>query len=510
LLHAELVSPAGKVLTAVKLKAEMGRAAGQFHLPDTAATGVYRLRAYTNWMQKVPGSYLYDQPLVVYNLRNPAMTVRAGGPGNGPAPRAPVTVRFYPEGGRLLEGILCVAGIRATGPDGSGVALRGRLFDDLGQEAAAFATDATGLGKVAFKPLPGRTYQAEAFDGIQAAIQLPPVHREGYALRVDNGPPDQVRVRVDQAGAPAADSLLLVVQHRRTLVHTAHLVPAAGGVDLAIPKAKLPPGVSRLVLFDRKGRLYAQRLVYREPAAPPFRIRVDGPAGGLGPREKVALALTVADSTGNPVEGSFSLSVTDARQQPADSLRRTLVSNGWLMAELAGYVEAPHRYLSPGAAGATDLLMLVQSPGWSAWPQLLEQSPPVPVLDDYFLTVSGRATDPKGRKLLPNHRVIMLSADTTYPNSHQAFTDSAGRFRFPRLDFSDTIRVSFLVYNPQGKTAPALVTLDPAASPGGPAGPGARQGAAVAGSGGEGPEKAEAGVRRCAFYPDQPGGRLRA
>ncbi len=474
LLHAELVSPAGKVLTAVKLKAEMGRAAGQFHLPDTAATGVYRLRAYTNWMQKVPGSYLYDQPLVVYNLRNPGMTARAGGPGKGPAPQAPnppATVHFYPEGGRLLEGISGVAGIRATGPDGSGVALRGRLFDDLGQETAVFATDATGLGKVAFRPLPGRTYQAEALDGGNAAIHLPPVHREGFALRVDNGSPDQVRVRVDQAGAPPADSLLLVVQHRRTLVHTAQLVPAAGGVDLSIPKAKLPPGVNRLVLFDRKGRLHAQRLVYREPNPPPFRIRVDGPAGGPGPRQKVALELTISDSTGNPVAGSFSLSVTDARQQPADSLRRTLASNQWLMAELAGYVEAPHRYLSPGAAGATDLLMLVQSPGWSSWAGLLEQSPPVPVLDDYFMTVSGRVTDPKGRKLLPGHRVIMLSADTTYPNSHQAFTDSAGRFRFPRLDFSDTIRVSFLVYNPQGKTAPALVTLDPAASPGGPADP---------------------------------------
>jgi hypothetical protein len=460
LLNVELVSPAGKLVGRAKLKAEGGRAAGQLQLPDSAATGVYRLRAYTNWMQKVPGSYLYDEPLVVYNLRNPGFAAAK-------KPAAGLSVRFFPEGGRLVEGLTCNAGVRLTGPDGRGRAAQGRIFDDLNHETAAFTTDAAGLGVVTFKPQPGRTYRAEVFGNrADAFFALPPVHKEGFSLRVDNGQPAQLTVRIARTAAPAEDSLLLLVQHRRAFVHTAPVTLAEARAEITIPRAKLPPGVSRLVLLDRQGRLHAQRLVFRGSSLPPLKVRVKPAGSGFAPREKATLALAVTDSAGNPLAGEFSVSVTDARQQRADSTRNSLLTNHWLTAELPGFVEAPAGYLASGDAARTDRLMLVQSPGWSYWPDLARQAPPVPAIDDYFMSVSGRVTDARGKKVLAGHRLVMMPADSGYTRSHQAFSDSAGRFRLPRLDFSDTLRVSFFVYNPQGKLAEALVTLDSVPPPG--------------------------------------------
>ncbi|CAA9284013.1 MAG: hypothetical protein AVDCRST_MAG56-3960 [uncultured Cytophagales bacterium] len=461
LLNVELVSPAGKRLGHARLKAEGGRAAGQLQLPDSAATGVYRLRAYTNWMGQVPGGYLYDQPLVVYNLRNPSFKA-------GPKKPAPeLTVRFFPEGGRLVEGLTANAGIHLTGPDGKGLAAKGRIFDDLKQETAVFATDEAGLGVVTFKPLPGRTYRAEVFGGAGSTFHaLPPVRREGFSLRVDPGTPGQLTVRIARTDVPAEDSLLLVVQHRQSLVHAAPVTLQDGRAELAIPRAKLPPGVSRLVLLDRKGKLHAQRLVFRESNLPPLKVRVKPVAAGLAPRGKATLALAVTDSAGNPLAGEFSVSVTDARQQWSDSTRHSLRTNHWLTAELPGFVEAPGGYLAAGDASRLDRLLLVHSPGWSYWPGLVEKAPRVPGVEEFFMTVSGRVTDARGKKVLAGHRVVMMPADSGYRRSHQAFTDSAGRFRLPRLDFSDTLRVSFFVYNPQGKVTEALVALDSVPPPG--------------------------------------------
>jgi hypothetical protein len=474
LLNAELVSPAGKRVGHVRLKAGAGRAVGQLLLPDTAATGVYRLRAYTNWMRQVPGSYLYDQPLVVYNARNPGFVVPDGAAGTPTAGR-PVQARFFPEGGQLVGGLACHAAIRVTGADGSGVAAKGRIFDDLNQEAATFATDDGGLGGVLFTPAPGRTYRAEVFGAAPGTFfDLPPVRETGVALRVDYRGPAGVNVRVERTADLAEDTLLLVVQSRRMLVHTARVPLRGGFAELSIPEAKLPPGVNRLVLLDRQGTPYAGRLVFREGTPPPLRVRVDARPAGVGPREKMQLQLSVTDSTGNPVPGDFSVSVTDARQQKADDAGNNILFNRLLTAELPQFVDAPARYLAPAdAAGRqrTDLLMLTQGAGWPDWTGLLQKAPPVPRIEDYFLTVSGKVTDPRGKKALPNCRVIMLSVDSSYQNNHQTYTDSTGRFRFPRLDFSDTIRVNFLTFNAQGKTVPALVTLDSLPSPGNLAAP---------------------------------------
>src|SRR5476651_909790 len=51
LLYVELISPSAKIIARNFLRMDKGLGNGDFKLSDTVAAGIYRIRAYTNWMR---------------------------------------------------------------------------------------------------------------------------------------------------------------------------------------------------------------------------------------------------------------------------------------------------------------------------------------------------------------------------------------------------------------------------------------------------------------------------
>ncbi len=68
-LYVELINPQDSVFTRVALSLEKGRGAGDFALSDTIPAGLYRVRAYTSWMQNFDEDYFFHQNLQIWNAR---------------------------------------------------------------------------------------------------------------------------------------------------------------------------------------------------------------------------------------------------------------------------------------------------------------------------------------------------------------------------------------------------------------------------------------------------------
>lgn len=84
-----------------------------------------------------------------------------------------------------------------------------------------------------------------------------------------------------------------------------------------------------------------------------------------GKKELVELSLSVTDSKGNPAEGVFSLSVTDADAVKADTMQPSLETYMLLTSEIKGHIENPNYYFKDNNARTAhhlDLLMMAQ--GW--------------------------------------------------------------------------------------------------------------------------------------------------
>ena len=119
-LYVELVSPGGDVLDTRKIRLENGLGAGDIKLDNVLTSGFYEIRAYTRWMvnwgseacfsrvfpifrrPEKEGDYsrkVIDEKSGVWRLPDYRDTPK------DPLFSSPVKVGFYPEGGRLIDGV---------------------------------------------------------------------------------------------------------------------------------------------------------------------------------------------------------------------------------------------------------------------------------------------------------------------------------------------------------------------------------------------------------------------
>ncbi|MFP5082217.1 TonB-dependent receptor, partial [Pedobacter sp. JCM 36344] len=95
-------------------------------------------------------------------------------------------VQFFPESGNLINGILSRVAFKATGIDGIGLAVKGKIVDNENKEIAALETLHSGMGSFLINPEAGKTYAAKMTfsDGTENSIQLPKSNDNGYVLSV--------------------------------------------------------------------------------------------------------------------------------------------------------------------------------------------------------------------------------------------------------------------------------------------------------------------------------------
>lgn len=88
IVHVELISPKGTVDKSIKLICKNGRAAGDFHLEEGTVGGLYKLRAYTNWMKNEGENKVFEKEIQIQDVVLPHLKMKldfekkAFGPGD--------------------------------------------------------------------------------------------------------------------------------------------------------------------------------------------------------------------------------------------------------------------------------------------------------------------------------------------------------------------------------------------------------------------------------------------
>ncbi|MCI1188568.1 hypothetical protein MON38_14150 [Hymenobacter sp. DH14] len=351
----------------VALKEAAGR--GSFLLPASLPSGRYTVRAYTRWMQNfAPETYFHSTVTVVNTT-----TALSAAPAKD---SAAVDAQFFPEGGRLVQGLRSKVGFKVTDRGGRGRAATGQVRNQRGEVVATFRTLQQGMGSFELTP-------ASARDTYTAVVQpagLPPLMRKlpaadewGYVVRLEDSSPEQLTLTVSSpAGQP--EILSLLTHGRRQAAAVGQATLANGQAVFTIRKALLPDGVAHLTVFNAARKPVAERLYFTPPRQPlALEARADKPQ--YTTREKVTVQL---GATSQPASLSMAVYRLDSlNASPASTIDQYLA----LTADLKGTVENPGYYFTATgaeAAAAADNLMLTQ--GWSRfrWAEVL--SPTAPAL----------------------------------------------------------------------------------------------------------------------------------
>ncbi len=356
-IYVEVLNKLHQPVLQAKVAIKEGTGSGSFDLPPTLPSGIYELRAYTNWMKNDSSDYFFKKLVTVVNTtQNLDSSVRNI--------HTSFFANFFPEGGHLVNGITSDVGFKINDNEGHGIEGAGIIFDQAKDTITRFKTTRFGMGHFSFLPKNGNHYTAVIVLNDRSVISknLPTASNQGFVMHLtDNG--THLNIMVSAADVESQQVYLFAINSQQiTFAETNSLVN--NGVVFNINKDSIKEGMTQITVFNEDKKPVCERLYFKRPTtrmlinARPDKMDYDK-------REKVNIDLFTTDQASDSLKGDLSVSVyrLDSLHRPSG---QNIFSSLWFSYYLKGYVEDADYYLKKDDAESNEALNnLLLTQGWS-------------------------------------------------------------------------------------------------------------------------------------------------
>jgi hypothetical protein len=454
-LYIEIINASGDVVNKNIAWVQNGLAYGDFHLADTLSSGVYQIRAYTNWMRNFDDVWFFRKDLVIWNPRDKKI-----GAESQKLRQSDIDLQFFPEGGTFIAGVKNRVAFKATDKQGKGIDFEGTITDDSGNKVVEIKSAYKGIGSFVIQPESGKKYTAEVvFAGnVEKQTDLPKPENEGVLLSVNALDAAKITVQVIEKTSKQ-ESYFLVAQSSGEIFYHTQITAANGTSTLELEKTKLPGGILKFTLFNSNLVPVCERLVFNNQVdVVNLVIKPDKPE--YKQREKIKIGVAAITSGGEPCEANLSMSVYNVTAQlKEDEYANNIFTHFLISSELKGNIENPAYYFKDDSLTtqlALDNLMLTHGYREFEWKAILEDDfPEITFQPEPSIEIKGRVISANTNKPVAGGKVTMMTLKSLL-NVSQQETDSLGQFVFSELYFYDTIYVSLKAENSRGKTATTI------------------------------------------------------
>lgn len=430
-VYVELIAPSDSVVSRVMVRPEAGLHYGTISLSDDLAAGTYRLRAYTRYMENQGEESFFRKSIQIGQLP-PSQT------------EPDYDVSFFPEGGNLLDGVLCRIAFKALKSSGYSEEISGYIANEAGDTLIhKVESNHNGMGLIDFISNKEERYflVCKNKENVEKRFELPRALSGGYTLQTYWRKNDLLVTRKNSLDVPAHAPLYLLI-HQNGHLH--YWGKWQENNVLTFSKAQLPQGVLQLLLFDDKLNPLSERLVFsNKQDYADLTILTDKPE--YNAREKVVVELQLADKAGDPLLGNLSVAITNDRDVAVDSTSH-IMSTLLLSSDLRGHIENPAYYFLqiPEAEIYLDLVMRIH--GWRRYniPAIIKEEytyPRIPVERTQVFT--GEVQRVLNSKPVKDSDVTFWvsspGSEGYYLNQTQ--TNGEGQFSFDHLELPDGLKV---------------------------------------------------------------------
>jgi hypothetical protein len=372
-------------------------------------------------------------------------------------------VQFMPEGGKLVAGIKARVGFKAIGEDGKGINITGKITDGKEKEVAKLSTTHAGMGSFEFTPKAGEAYTAKIND-ITKPFNLPTINPNGTALRVDQAAnTDSLQITITTTKATPAATYYLIGQARGVICYaetiTADEINNNKQIKRSAAKDQFPTGIARFTLLNQSRQPVNERQVFINQNDN-LNITIETDKTNYDTRDSVGLTITVKDKLGKPVQGNFSLAVTDNTQVKSDSLGNNILADMLLTSDLKGNIEEPNYYFIEPEKKEKDLDNLLLTQGWIGydWHDVLYPNNKLIVyLPEKEFTVNGTVKTAFGNAIEGSNVILVANHPLIFKDT---LTNAEGRFTFNNLFPVDTAIYKLQARNKNGKEMNVKIEMD--------------------------------------------------
>ena len=459
-LYVELLNMSGDVIKTTKWPVDsLGQSRGDLKLDSLLGSGFYEIRAYTRYMTSWGPLACYSRVIPVFkkpseegnysdlsirprlykhrdpNNRDRSDSLHAKAMDEGLSSSEmlkTISVQFFPEGGKLVEGKKSRVALMAADDNGYPYQSEGFVVNGNGDVLALVNTDSLGRGVFEVTPdgSPLSMQMRNRKSGESRSVQifpLPPAEKEGCVLTLD-AVSDDMLVSVQCSDSLVGSPLGCVLMHEGNILYcdTMEALPL---VEIELDRSRQHPGVSQFTVFDSLGRILAERRFFICPrSSSDDRVLVSSAAARLRPCGKVILDVQSLPYSTISLSAIDAGSMTNGKQ---GNIRTWLL----LSSDVRGYISNVDYYFESDDKAhreSADLLMLTQAWRRYDWEEMAGVKPmanPQPVEDKFY--VFGKLN--VYRKHNPASHVAMEAF--LYNESGESLvgstvTDSLGRYAF--------------------------------------------------------------------------------
>ncbi|MCD0489502.1 hypothetical protein LPB86_14770 [Pedobacter sp. MC2016-14] len=454
MMYVEIANDSNVLIKRIMMPVYSGLMFGNIAIDQDLPQGDYVLRAYTSWMLNFGLQTIFTRRIYIGSIADqgePKLKI----PLISNRPEQ-IDLQFMAEGGSFIVAIESHMAFKALNEDGKAAQVSGRIFDSKGREVTRFHSNSLGIGAVNFRPEGNEFYSArmDLPDGSFKTYPLPLVKTSGMTLQVNN-PFESDSCEVVISGTPdyiLGRSYYLIGLCRGRAYYSASFGLKGGSIKRKIDKKLFPSGIAHFVLMTSDKKVLNERIIYVDHNDH-LSIRLTANKLFYGQRDSVLIDLMVADKEGKPLQGNFSLAVTDDGQVKTDSLKGSTIGIEVLLtSNLKGEVESPGYYVgaSKNVEKWKNLDLLLLSQGWISYgyeeafkpAKVLKYSAePEFVVKGRILNLFNKPVANLGVSLFSKKPMLIL--DTV--------TNAAGVFNFKGIFPVDTARFFVQARNKKGK-----------------------------------------------------------
>lgn len=440
-LHVELISSHAEIIESRIIRIEGGLGKGDIRLPDTLSPGVYIIRAYTNYMRNFADIQIFEKALMIFSssgkvaVKNDSVIKHS----------ISYDVKFFPEGGSLVNNVTGSISFKATDETGKGCNVSGDVFSSKGEQVSFFRTTYKGMGRFNIKPSEGLNYYAliKTPDGKTLRKDLPQSFSSGFTLNVSDYQNNKplITIRTNPSTLTSLTDqvhFINVSAHKRVFSTLGFNINNSLITSFRLSLDDLPEGIIQLTLINSDGLPLCERLIFNCRKNLSLEVSTDKPV--YRTREKVSVKLSLKSDSAISDRTFLSMSAAETSFLLNNSWSNPTISSWFLLeSDIRGTVEDPAYYFdldNPDRISNLDLLLCTQ--GWRDFKWKYENQVFRP---EYGITISGIVTKVITENPMQNAVVTSILRKEKNELMLTSSTDSTGLFSFEEVDFSGDARL---------------------------------------------------------------------
>ncbi|MDO7172215.1 hypothetical protein [Mariniflexile sp. AS56] len=372
-------------------------------------------------------------------------------------------LQFFPEGGKLVDGLTSTIGFKALDYNNKGKEVTGYIVDQDNNIIIPFQSNSLGMGTTYLTPDIQKTYYASVKNKneIEFKYELPKADPTGVVVKVKELQ-DYIIISLNSKN-PNQEELHVKVQSRGVEYDSFYLPFKKGVANTGIEKTTFPEGIIKFTITNKQNQIVAERLFFNYKEEDRVNIAATPHLKNYRQRDKTVFNVITEDKDSNAIQTNLSVLVINKEQLGSiNDSRSHILSYFLLNSELRGTIETPSCYFNPkNKSRKHDMDALLLTQGWSNYKyENTELSTEFEFLPESSLSVSGTVKD-----LLSTNKPLKDPIDLTMVYGPLKLAtqqvDSTGVFHFQLDDYyKDNFKVVIQTKNEKGKKKNFRIDLD--------------------------------------------------